>query len=65
MVDIDASQYGLGAVLIQEHEVKGDVADDEVRKEWLTIEHWSNTLIYVERNYSTTEKESESRTFRP
>lgn len=57
MVDTDAIQYEFGAVLLQEQEIKGDVANDVIEKEWVTIGFWSKTIISAERNYYTTEKE--------
>lgn len=53
----DPDHYALGEVLLQKPDVKGDDANDEIQTKSLTIGYLSKTLIYGERNYSTTEKD--------
>lgn len=44
MFDTDASQYTLGAVLLQEQEVEGDVAEQK-EKRWDSVVYWSKPLV--------------------
>lgn len=52
-VDTDATQCAIGAMIIQEREVEGDVAGQKVKR-WVTIDKWTKTLIDDENNYSAT-----------
>lgn len=47
-VDIDASEYQLGATLLQ-------LQEDEF---WRSVGYWSNSLNDAERNYSATKRKS-------
>ena len=50
MIDCDASDYGIGAVLLQQQ-------DETKPTEWATVGYYSKTLSKEQRNYSATEKE--------
>ena len=50
MVDTDASEYQLGATLLQQQ-------DDDNPTSWTTIGYWSRALTKEEKNYSATERE--------
>ena len=50
MIDTDASEYQLGATLLQQQ-------DDENPTSWTTIVYWSRALSKEEKNYSATERE--------
>lgn len=67
MIDMDAIQYSLGVVLLQQQQVRsyqrseinkenGKEADT-TSKQLVTIGYWYKTLIADENNYSTSERE--------
>ena len=50
MIDCDASQYGIGAVLLQQQ-------DESKPTKWENVGYFSKTLSKEQRNFSATESE--------